>query len=182
MGELAGVGGMLPNPHLLIRPFLSREAVLSSRIEGTVTTLGQLFLYEADSEEVQIREDTENAQLRFGGRVRFGADSSGGALHPPSASGISRNFAPGGPRRGQAAGHWFAMCRFGSANTGVLRGNPLRAALPHHRGAVVGGFRPFSPGRAVFADLVPVGPDALPVRRSTRSTTAMAGSVGCFSP
>ena len=35
IGRLAGEGGRLPNPHLLIRPFLRREAVLSSRIEGT---------------------------------------------------------------------------------------------------------------------------------------------------
>jgi hypothetical protein len=31
LGELAGVGRMLPNPHLLIRPFVRREAVLSFR-------------------------------------------------------------------------------------------------------------------------------------------------------
>ena len=34
LGELAGVGRMLSNPHLLINPFLRREAVLFSRIEG----------------------------------------------------------------------------------------------------------------------------------------------------
>ncbi len=52
MGELAGLGRRLPNPHLLIRPFLRREAVLSSRIEGTVTRLDQLFLFESDADEV----------------------------------------------------------------------------------------------------------------------------------
>ena len=35
VGRLAGEGRRLPNPHLLIRPFVRREAVLSSRIEGT---------------------------------------------------------------------------------------------------------------------------------------------------
>lgn len=44
---LAGVGETLSNPHLLIRPFLRREAVLSSKIEGTQTSLSDLFLYEA---------------------------------------------------------------------------------------------------------------------------------------
>jgi Fic family protein len=48
LGELKGVGQMLPNPHLLISPFLRREAVSSSRIEGTVTDLEQLLLFEAD--------------------------------------------------------------------------------------------------------------------------------------
>ena len=32
--DLAGLGRSLPNPHLLIAPFVRREAVLSSRIEG----------------------------------------------------------------------------------------------------------------------------------------------------
>lgn len=35
------------NPHLLIRPFVRREAVLSSRIEGTQATLGELLADEA---------------------------------------------------------------------------------------------------------------------------------------
>jgi len=43
IGRLAGEGGKLPNPHLLMRPFVAREAVLSSRIEGTQATLGELL-------------------------------------------------------------------------------------------------------------------------------------------
>src|SRR5436190_50834 len=47
IGRLAGEGRRLPNPHLLIRPFMRREAVLSSRIEGTQATLGELLAAEA---------------------------------------------------------------------------------------------------------------------------------------
>jgi|WetSurMetagenome_2_1015567.scaffolds.fasta_scaffold15256_5 Fic family protein len=47
VGRLAGEGRQLPNPHLLIRPFVRREAVLSSRIEGTQATLGELLAAEA---------------------------------------------------------------------------------------------------------------------------------------
>ncbi|HET9490838.1 MAG TPA: Fic family protein [Methylomirabilota bacterium] len=47
IGRLAGEGGRLPNPHLLIRPFIRREAVLSSKIEGTQATLGELLAAEA---------------------------------------------------------------------------------------------------------------------------------------
>src|SRR3990170_5942108 len=47
LGMLAGIGATLPNPYLLISPFLSREAVLSSRIEGTQASLSDLFLFEA---------------------------------------------------------------------------------------------------------------------------------------
>ena len=47
VGQLAGEGGHLPNPHVLIRPFVRREAVFSSRIEGTRATLGELLAAEA---------------------------------------------------------------------------------------------------------------------------------------
>ena len=47
VGRLAGEGKRLPNPHVLIRPFVRREAVFSSRIEGTRSTLGELLAAEA---------------------------------------------------------------------------------------------------------------------------------------
>jgi Fic family protein len=47
LSGLAGVGRTLPNPHLLIGPFVRREAVLSSRIEGTITDITDLYAYEA---------------------------------------------------------------------------------------------------------------------------------------
>ena len=47
LGELSGIGRMLPNPHLVIRPFLRREAISSNIIEGTVTTMEELSVYEA---------------------------------------------------------------------------------------------------------------------------------------
>jgi Fic family protein len=47
LGTLSGLGETLPNPHLLIYPFIRREAVLSSRIEGTQSSLSDLFLFEA---------------------------------------------------------------------------------------------------------------------------------------
>jgi Fic family protein len=52
LGELAGLGRMLENPHLLIRPFLRREAVASSRIEGTESDLADLYVYEAGQRQL----------------------------------------------------------------------------------------------------------------------------------
>jgi len=43
LGRLAGVGQLLPNPHLLIRPYLLREAVASTMIEGTQASLAEIF-------------------------------------------------------------------------------------------------------------------------------------------
>lgn len=47
IGLLVGTGRNLQNPTLLIGPYLRREAVLSSRIEGTMSTLADLYEDEA---------------------------------------------------------------------------------------------------------------------------------------
>ena len=47
LGRLAGAGRQLPNPHLLIHPYTTREAVASSRIEGTQASLSDVFDAEA---------------------------------------------------------------------------------------------------------------------------------------
>ena len=57
IGRLAGEGGRLPNPHILMRPFVRREAVLSSRIEGTQATLGELLAAEAGAAVERSPED-----------------------------------------------------------------------------------------------------------------------------
>ncbi len=57
VGRLAGEGGRLPNPHILIRPFIRREAVLSSKIEGTQATLGELLAAEAGAAVDRSPED-----------------------------------------------------------------------------------------------------------------------------
>lgn len=57
LGELAGVGRMLPNPNLLIQPFLRKEAVLSSRIEGTLADLQELLLFEEAGEPARETGD-----------------------------------------------------------------------------------------------------------------------------
>lgn len=57
VGKLAGEGRRLPNPHLLIRLFVRREAVLSSRIEGTQATLGELLAAEAGAMAKRSPED-----------------------------------------------------------------------------------------------------------------------------
>lgn len=55
MGELSGAGQLLPNPHLLIRPYLRREAILSSRIEDTHADMGQLALFEEEEDGDDLR-------------------------------------------------------------------------------------------------------------------------------
>jgi Fic family protein len=57
IGKLAGEGGRLPNPHVLMRPFVQREAVLSSKIEGTQATLGELLASEVGAVVDRSPED-----------------------------------------------------------------------------------------------------------------------------
>lgn len=47
LGELSGLARQIPNPDLLIQPFIKREAVVSSRIEGTEAEAEDVFAFEA---------------------------------------------------------------------------------------------------------------------------------------
>ena len=47
VGELNGIGRTIPNPYLLITPLQRREAISSSSMEGTYTTVDALLLAEA---------------------------------------------------------------------------------------------------------------------------------------
>lgn len=60
LSRLAALAGAFPFPRLLIQPFMRREAVLSSRIEGTRASLAELYTYES----------TQLSLLEPGGDVR----------------------------------------------------------------------------------------------------------------
>lgn len=47
VGQLSGIGRRVDNPRMLISPFIYKEAVLSSEIEGTRVTLSDVYEYEA---------------------------------------------------------------------------------------------------------------------------------------
>ena len=48
IGRYEGVLQGIPNPGLLLSPLTNQEAVLSSRIEGTQATLGEVLEFEAE--------------------------------------------------------------------------------------------------------------------------------------
>jgi len=50
LGRLDSVTALLPNAALLLYSFVRKEAVLSSQIEGTQSSLADLMLYEIDEE------------------------------------------------------------------------------------------------------------------------------------
>ncbi len=58
VGELGGLGQALPDPQLLIRPFSRVEAIASSKIEGTVTSVPELLILELAPNAPRVRNDT----------------------------------------------------------------------------------------------------------------------------
>jgi len=74
IGQLAGVGRTLPNPHLLIRPFVRREAVLSSRIEGTQASLSDLFYFEAGGKEQKKDSSDVKEVVNYVIALEYGLD------------------------------------------------------------------------------------------------------------
>lgn len=74
LGQLAGTGRLLPNPHLLLTPFLRREALASSRIEGTQASLSEVFEAEAAGGRLteDVREVTNYIAAMDHGLARLG--------------------------------------------------------------------------------------------------------------
>jgi Fic family protein len=62
LGELSAFGAQLPNPHILIAPYMRQEAVLSSRIEGTRATISDLFLQEVKAAPQDVPADVREVQ------------------------------------------------------------------------------------------------------------------------
>ncbi len=48
LGRLDGISSLLPEPHLFLYSYIRKEAVLSSQIEGTQSSLSDLLLFEVD--------------------------------------------------------------------------------------------------------------------------------------
>lgn len=49
LGRLSGMTGLLPDPRLFLYSYVRKEAVLSSQIEGTQSSLDELLLYENEA-------------------------------------------------------------------------------------------------------------------------------------
>lgn len=72
LSELSGLGGQLPNPHLLISPYIKREAVLSSRIEGTKASLSDLLIDEIEDGHARKPNDDIKEVRNYIHALEFG--------------------------------------------------------------------------------------------------------------
>lgn len=71
LGQLSREGSKLPNPNLLIRPFITREAVLSSKIEGTQVTIREILSSEVGAHVDRSPEDLKEVQ-NYMGALEYG--------------------------------------------------------------------------------------------------------------
>jgi Fic family protein len=59
LGRLDGVASVLPNPDLFVAMYVRHEAVLSSQIEGTQSTLEDVLEFEADGGRERVKDVEE---------------------------------------------------------------------------------------------------------------------------
>jgi len=122
LGRLDSVTTLLPDKHLFLYSYLRKEAVLSSQIEGTQSSLSDLLVYEADEMPGVPLDDVQEvsnyvAALEYGlERVRNGFPVSNRLIKEIHAvllsSGRGSEKAPGEFRRSQ---NWIGGSRPGTA-------------------------------------------------------------------
>ena len=71
LGRLDGVAQTLPNPNLFLAMYVRREAVLSSQIEGTQSTLDDVLTFELDARGQQLPQDVEEV-VSYVGAMNYG--------------------------------------------------------------------------------------------------------------
>src|SRR4028119_1797838 len=73
LGRLDGATSILPNPDLFVAMYVRQEAVLSSQIEGTQSTLEDVLQYEADAKGHGIPKDASEA-VNYISAMNYGLD------------------------------------------------------------------------------------------------------------
>ncbi|MCY3919716.1 MAG: Fic family protein [Chloroflexi bacterium] len=104
---LAGVGETLPNPYLLTRPFVGREAVLSSRIEGTQASQSDLYRFEVSTRregQDDVREVANYVRALEQARERLDHIPIGRRLIDEAHRQLLEGVRGGGIRRGHFRG------------------------------------------------------------------------------
>jgi len=73
IGRLDGVAQTLPNPDLFVAMYVRREAVLSSQIEGTQSTLDDVLAFELDPKTRELPKDVEEI-VNYVKAMKYGID------------------------------------------------------------------------------------------------------------
>ena len=89
LGRLDGVTLLLPDPDQFIYTFVRKEAVLSSQIEGTQSSLSDLLLFEHDAAPGALREDAEET-ANYIAALELGLDQIARPGAPPLSARLLR--------------------------------------------------------------------------------------------
>ncbi|HYJ92403.1 MAG TPA: Fic/DOC family N-terminal domain-containing protein, partial [Pyrinomonadaceae bacterium] len=73
LGRLDGVASVLPNPDLFVAMYVRHEAVLSSQIEGTQSTLQDVLQFEIDAQGEETPKDVEEV-VNYVQAMNYGLD------------------------------------------------------------------------------------------------------------
>lgn len=114
LGLLEGIGRSLPNPGILLRPLEDREAIKSSRLEGTYVTATEFLVFEMQPKESTSSDDPANFQLEVLNYRKALHEGAGNPLpislrlirqlHSTLMTGVrGRDKTPGEFRKGQVA-------------------------------------------------------------------------------
>jgi len=75
--RLGGLGRLLPNPTLLFAPHVRLEAVLSSKIEGTQSSISDLLLFEVESKAERLGDDDAEEVSNYVTALEYGLQRLG---------------------------------------------------------------------------------------------------------
>jgi Fic family protein len=73
LGRLDGIATVLPNPDLFVSMYVRQEAVLSSQIEGTQSTLEDILQFEIDSKGQDFPKDIQEV-VNYVAAMNYGLD------------------------------------------------------------------------------------------------------------
>src|ERR1700691_4507028 len=89
LGRLDGITLLLPDPDQFIYTFVRKEAVLSSQIEGTQSSLSDLLLFEHDAAPGALREDAQET-ANYIAALDYGLDQIAKPGAPPLSARLLR--------------------------------------------------------------------------------------------
>ncbi len=101
-GRLDAVTTLLPEPDLFLFAYVRREALLSSQIEGTQSSLSDLLLFELE-EVPGVPFDDVVEVSNYINALEHGAVGGGISAHQPAAAGDACPLVGARTRRGEAA-------------------------------------------------------------------------------
>lgn len=78
LNDLKGTGRNLPDPNIFIRPYILKEAVLSSQIEGTQTSFEEAIIHSDSEGEGDVREARDLQEVQnYAEALDYGLDRLG---------------------------------------------------------------------------------------------------------